>query len=110
MVKTFKESDARDVEKLAADRLRETDKKVKDCHYHSEAYCTVHGRTYLCSVNSWHVPDGGWGILPVHPTHQTDESLRGWCSTYCVYSAKMRICRPISEHVQPGAALYQRRK
>ena len=33
---------------------------------------TVHGRTYLCSVDSWHVPDGGWGILPVRCTKQTN--------------------------------------
>ena len=30
MVKTFKESHAKDVEKLAADRLREAEKKAKD--------------------------------------------------------------------------------
>jgi hypothetical protein len=76
MVKTFKESDAKDVEKLAADRLREADKKVKD-NATITPKRTVLSMVdpYLCSVNSWHVPDGVWGILPMHPTHQTDESL-----------------------------------
>ena len=45
MVKTFKESHTKDLEKLAADRVCETEKKTKDCRWHSETYCTVHGRT-----------------------------------------------------------------
>ncbi len=43
-----------------------------------------------------------------YPTHQTDGSVPHWCSTSCVHSVKMRICHPISEHVQSGAALNQR--
>jgi hypothetical protein len=42
-----------------------------------------------------------------YPTHQTDGTVTRWCST-CLYSVKIRISHPISEHVQSGTTLYQR--
>ena len=90
MVKSFKESHAKDLEKLAADRQRQAEKKVTED-----------------LVNARHVSDGDWGILPVHPTHQTDGAVPRRCSTCGVHCANMRICHPISEHVESGAALYQ---
>jgi hypothetical protein len=39
---------------------------------------------------------------------KTDGAVSRWCSTYCLYCGKIRICHPISEHVQSGTLLYQR--
>ena len=97
----------KDLEKLAAGRQREEEKTDTDDLVNTPNH-TVHGRPYITSVDSRHVSDGDWGILSVYPTYQTDGSVSRWCSTCCVYSAKMRICHPISEHIQSGAALYQR--
>ena len=84
----------KDLEKLAADRQREEKETTTDDLVNTPKH-TVHGKPYLTSVDSQHVSDGDWGILPVYPTHQTDGSVPRWCSTFCVYSDKMRICNPI---------------
>ena len=85
MVKSFKESHAKDLEKLAADRQREAEKKARDDLLDAPKHTAVHDRTYLSSVDSRHVSDGVWGILPVHPTHQTDGAVPRRCSTCGVH-------------------------
>ncbi len=93
----------KDLEKLAVDCQREEGKTVTDDFVDTSNH-TVHDNPYLTSVDSRHVSDGDWGILPVHPTDPCHVGVRHPVCTV----PKMRICHPISEHVQSGAALYQR--
>jgi hypothetical protein len=70
------------------------------------------GRPYLPSVDSRYVSDGDWGNLPVYPTHQTDGSVPrdgvGVRHSTCTVPNLMRISISDTEHVQSGAALFQR--
>ena len=91
----------KDLEKLDADRLCEDENKRR-CRQHSETYCTVHVRTYLSSVDSCHVPDGVWGILTVYPTHQTDESLGGWCWTKCGFVIRYKNTSNLEQYYIRG--------
>ena len=71
MVKVFKESHENDVERLDADRRCETIKRSTRSQKRSQAYCPVHERSNLTSVDYVYVSDGDRGFLPVHETHQT---------------------------------------
>ena len=96
-VKEFKESNEKEVERLAADRRRETELKeskgaslFETCHgQHSNLRkYSAHDRSYLTSVEYRHISDGEQGILPVHETHQTHEALRDWRSTCSLHQGR----------------------
>ena len=78
MVKAFKESHEKDVERLAGDRRREAESKEAHALANAPKHTVLSMtglRTYL-SVDYRHVSDGEGGILSVHETNQIEEDLR----------------------------------
>jgi hypothetical protein len=70
MVKEFKESHEKDVERLAGDRRCESESKE------AHALKNTPNHTVVCMnglTSTKHVSDGDWGFLPVRETNQVKE-------------------------------------